>query len=234
MTQPTDYYAAPANRAEPGVLVLHAWWGLNDTIRAMCGRLAEAGFCAYAPDLYHGELADTVAGAEALAQALDGERARADIRQAVDWLGRGQETLDQQGQETFDQQGSGSGDPRPAGLAVIGFSLGAYFALELANADPERIRAVVVFYGTGPEDFAKSKAAFLGHFAENDPFEPPENLDHLASCLRQAGRPFTFHVYSGTGHWFCEPDRLDAFDRAAADLAWERTLAFLNENLPGS
>ena len=215
MTQPTDYYAAPANRLGPGVLVLHAWWGLNDTIRAVCGRLAAAGFRAYAPDLYHGQVADTVAGAEALAEALDGERARADIQQAVDWL-------------------SAPADPQPAGagLGVIGFSLGAFFALELANADPERIRAVVAYYGTGPEDFTRSKAAFLGHFAEHDPYEPPENLDHLAACLEKAGRPYSFHVYPGTGHWFCEPDRADAYHRAAADLAWERTLAFLNENLP--
>jgi len=212
MTQPTDYSAAPANGAGAGVLVLHAWWGLNATLRAVCDRLAGAGFRAYAPDLYHGELADTVAGAEALAQALDGDRASADIQQAVDWL-------------------SARCDPHSAGLGVIGYSLGAYFALDLANTDPERIRAVVAYYGTGPEDFTRSKAAFLGHFAEHDPYEPPESLDHLAACLEEAARPHTLHVYPGTGHWFSEPDRPDAYQPAAAELAWQRTLAFLQAHL---
>ena len=58
------------------------------------------------------------------------------------------------------------------GLAVIGFSLGAYFALDLSVADPEHIRSVVLFYGTGAGDFSRSKAAYLGHFAEKDEFEP--------------------------------------------------------------
>ena len=58
------YLAMPERGKGPGVLVLHAWWGLNDTIKAFCTRLAEAGFVAFAPDLYHGEVADTIAGAE--------------------------------------------------------------------------------------------------------------------------------------------------------------------------
>ena len=55
------------------VLVLHAWWGLNDALRAFCDRLAGAGFVAFAPDLYHGAVADTIEGAEALGGALDAE-----------------------------------------------------------------------------------------------------------------------------------------------------------------
>jgi carboxymethylenebutenolidase len=48
------YLALPERGEGPGVLVLHAWWGLNDTMRAVCTRLAEAGLVAFAPDLYHG------------------------------------------------------------------------------------------------------------------------------------------------------------------------------------
>ena len=50
-----------------------------------------------------------------------------------------------------------SGEPEKA-LAVIGFSLGAFFALNLSAIEPERIGKVIVFYGTGPADFTKSKA----------------------------------------------------------------------------
>ncbi len=208
--QPSGFLAVPPGGEGPGVLVLHAWWGLNGTIRAVCTRLAEAGFVAFAPDLYHGRSADRIEEAEALGKALDARHleAKAEIKDAV-------ELLNERAGETG------------RGLAVIGFSLGAYYALDLANAAPEHIRSVVVFYGTGADDFRNSRATFLGHFAENDQFEPRSNVDHLAESLRKAGRPVTIHVYSGTGHWFFEPDRVDAFDRAAADLAWERTVAFL-------
>jgi carboxymethylenebutenolidase len=112
---------------------------------------------------------------------------------------------------------------------VVGFSLGAYYALDLAADEPEHIRAVVLFYGTGEGDFGASQAAYQGHFAEDDPFEPRGNVDALESALKRAGRPVTFYHYPGMGHWFYEPDRTDAFNEAAADLAWVRTLAFLTE-----
>jgi carboxymethylenebutenolidase len=203
------YLALPERGEGPGVLVLHAWWGLNATIRATCSRLAGAGFVAFAPDLYHGKVADTIAGAEALANALDADhlRAKAEIADAARFLS---------------ERGGQAG-----GLAVIGFSLGAYYALDLAAAEPEHIRSVVLFYGTGGGDYSRSRAAFLGHFAENDAYEPQSGIDALEEALRRAGRPVTLHRYRGTGHWFFEPDRSDAYDAEAASLAWERTLAFL-------
>jgi carboxymethylenebutenolidase len=212
-SQPEGYLAAPSAGDGPSgaVLVLHAWWGLNDTIKGLCDRLAAAGFVAFAPDLYHGPVTDTIAGAEALSGALDADGARADVVAAIDYL--------------HERAG------RPAGgLAVIGFSLGAWFAMEASAADP-RVRAVVIFYGSAPLDFSASQAAYLIHFAENDPYEPREYLDETLANLASAGRPATLHEYPGTGHWFFEPDRADAYDAAAAELAWERTLAFLRESV---
>lgn len=206
--QPDGLLALPASGAGAGVLVLHPWWGLNATIRALCARLAAAGFVAFAPDLYHGQVAATIAGAEALAGALDAEVAQAEVAAAAAFL-RAQPAV-----------------TTPA-LAVIGFSLGAYFALELSVAAPELVRAVVIFYGTGPGDFSQAQARYLGHFADDDPYEPPDAVAALESDLRAAGRPVSFHHYAGTGHWFFEPDRTDAFEPGAAALAWARTLAFL-------
>lgn len=205
--QPEGFLAAPPGQGSP-VLVLHAWWGLNDTIRNLCTRLSESGFVAFAPDLYHGKITDTIAGAEALSQALDADRARADIGAAVKFLG----------------ERAGEAD---RGIAVVAFSLGAYFALELSVTDRERVRSVVIFYGTRPGDYSGSKAAFLGHFAENDEFEPQSEVDAMAAAIRAAGCEATFYSYPRTGHWFFEPDREDAFDATAASLAWERTLDFL-------
>lgn len=211
--QPEGYLAEPATGTGPGVLVLHAWWGLNETMKAICRQLAESGFTAFAPDLYHGKVADNVSDAEALGSALDGNhlQAEAEIVQAVNYLSER------------------AGQPED-GLAVIGFSLGAYYALNLAASEPEHIRCVVLFYGTGPADFSRSKAAYLGHFAENDEFEPRSNVDELEASLKQAGCLVTFYHYSDTGHWFFEPDRPQAYNQAAADLAWERTLAFLQRS----
>ena len=208
--QPLGFLAVPPAANGQDVLVLHAWWGLNDTIKAFCTRLAQSGFVAFAPDLYHGKVADNIADAETLGKALDAHflQARAEIADAVLFLN-----------ERAGQTGNG--------LAVIGFSLGVYYALDLAAADPEHIRSVVIFYGTGDGDYSSSKAAYLGHFAEKDQFEPQSNVDNLEAALRRAGRPVTFYRYSDTGHWFFEPDRLQAYNPAAASLAWDRTLAFL-------
>jgi carboxymethylenebutenolidase len=182
-------------------------------MKAFCTRLSESGFMAFAPDLYHGKVADNIADAEALGKALDTNhlQAKAEIADATRFLN-----------ERVGQAGRG--------LAVIGFSLGTYYALDLAAADPERIGSVVLFYGTGGGDFSNARAAYLGHFAEQDEFEPQSNVDHLEESLRRAGRPVTFYRYGGTGHWFFEPDRSQAYNQAAASLAWDRTLAFLKRS----
>jgi len=203
---PNGYLASPPNGKGPGVLVLHAWWGLNETIKSFCARLAAAGFTALAPDLYHGSLAVTIPEAEVLSSALNIVQARREVAAAAEWLRANQE--------------------QP--IAVLGFSLGAYYALDLSIISPELIGDVVVYYGTGPEDFTGSQASYLGHFAERDPYEPWSNVAAMKKAVQQAGRPCTIHRYPGTGHWFCEPDRADAYNASAAELAWQRTLEFLS------
>ena len=86
--QPEGYLAIPATGQGNPVLVLHAWWGLNDTIKAFCTRLAEAGFVAFAPDLYHGAVADTITDAETLGRSLDANhlQAKAEIVAATRFL----------------------------------------------------------------------------------------------------------------------------------------------------
>lgn len=210
-SQTPGFLASPPSGKGQGVLVLHAWWGLNDTIKDFCTRLSGEGFTAFAPDLYHGKLATTIPEAEALRDALDWKASIPEISAAAEFLQRQ------------------CGEPEK-GLVDIGFSLGAFFALNLSTTDPERINKVVLFYGTGPADFAKSRAAYHGHFAGNDPFEPDSEVTDLEESLRAAGRPVTFFQYPGTGHWFFEPDRVDAYNPEATKLAWERTMVFLEES----
>lgn len=212
VNQPKGYLADPSGGDGRPVLVLHAWWGLNDTIKTTCDRLAESGFTAFTPDLYGGQVTNTIEGAETLAGALfdDLGPPRAIVAEAATYLS--------------DLAGETAGD-----IAVLGFSLGAFFALDLSVNAPELVSRVVVYYGTGPEDFSTSQAAYLGHFAEFDEFEPQSQVKSVKEALETAGRPVTFHFYPGTGHWFAEPDRPEAYNERASDLAWERTLRFLQE-----
>ena len=206
--QPEGYLAAPASGEGAGVLVLHAWWGLNDTIKGVCDRLAEQGFVAFAPDLYHGKVAKTIPEAEAQSGALESnyQQVKVEVAEAAHFLS--------------ERVGGGA-------ISVVAFSMGVYYALSLSIRDPEIVRRVVTFYGSADGDYSPSKSAYLCHFAENDPYEPLSNVEHMADVLKAAGRPAEIYTYPGTGHWFFEPDRMDAYNPAAASLAWERTLAFL-------
>jgi carboxymethylenebutenolidase len=218
-TPTTGYLAAPDTAGGPGVVVLHAWWGLTEPFRQVCDRLAQAGFVALAPDLYRGKTAATVEEAEALATALDGEseRVRSDITGALRYLR---------------QHGASSPADGRGAFGFVAFSLGGAYALDTSVELPDEIAAVVVFYATYTGlDFSRAKAAYLGHFAENDPYEPAESVTQLEQELKAAGRSVTFYTYPGTTHWFFEANRPDAFNAEAAALAWQRTVAFLNAEL---
>ena len=206
-------YACYPAAGGPGVIVLHAWWGLTPFFKRLCQRLAEAGFAVIAPDLYNGVTADTI---EAAQQALNAS--------SFDYM---QQAL--QGVVAQIRRLPGVGTD---GLGVIGFSLGAAMSLVLTTAlDPQAIAAVVLFYGSETVDFSRTKAAFLGHFAEQDPWEPLENVRSMEAELHASDLKTAFYLYPGVGHWFFEDNRPDAYQPEAAQLAWERTLAFLNDEL---
>jgi carboxymethylenebutenolidase len=207
------YLSVPSVGNGAGVLVLHPWWGLNDFIRSFCDRLAQEGYMVFAPDMFSGKIARTIEEAEALiGQSSEEKVVPGLLFSAVDTLTKHPGVNQKE-------------------LGVVGFSFGGYWALWLAAKKPELFRAVTIFYSSGEGDFRQSKAAFQGHFAETDQYEPEEGIKELEKNLKGAKRPTTFYTYPGTGHWFFEKDRTDAYDAQAAQLAWERTTAFLHENL---
>lgn len=211
------YLAAPGAGKGPGVLVLHAWWGLTHFITELCDRLAAEGFVAFAPDLFAGQTAQTIDQAEQLVGTEDYEATKTIIENAVDFL---------------HQHLAVHGDQ----IGIIGFSYGAAYALLAAtHLRPAEIGATVVIYGNHPgldrDDYAIAESAFLGHFAEDDPYEKPEDARKTLAEMHAAGREATLHFYSGTGHWFFEADRPDAYHPEAAQLVWERTLTFLQRRL---
>jgi carboxymethylenebutenolidase len=212
------YLAEPPHGSGPGVLVLHAWWGLTEPFQQVCDQLAQAGFVALAPDLYHGKTTASVEEAEALVEALnqDEERVRGDIAGSVQVL--------RQHEATHLSDGRGK-------LAIIGFSLGGAYALDTSVRMSEEIAAVVTFYASYPGlDYSGTNAAYLCHFAEDDPFEPAESVAEMEQELQAAGRQVTFYMYPGTKHWFFEENRPE-YDAEAARAAWERTIEFLHEQL---
>ena len=214
----SGYLAVPEQGIGPGVLVLHAWWGLTGVFTQVCDRLAEAGFVALAPDLYRGKTTASVEEAQALVEALDQdvERVRDDIAGAVQVL--------RQHNATNLTGGRGK-------LAIVGFSLGGAYALDTSVTMAQEIAAVVTFYAsyTGL-DYSKASAAYLCHFAQDDPFELAESVAEMERELQAAGRPVTVYIYPGTKHWFFEENRPE-YNAEAARLALQRTIEFLHQRL---
>lgn len=208
----TGYAVVPEAGSGPGVVVLHSWWGLTPFFTSVCDRLADAGFVALAPDLHGGEVADTPDEAEALLASTDPNRTANLVVASLSAL-RGMPAT-------------------PAGrVGILGFSMGASWGLWAATRFPDDVAAVSAFYGTQDIDFAPARAAFQGHFAEIDEFTSDDDVTYLEAQLRLNGQHTEFHHYPGTSHWFAESDRAAAYSEAAADLAWERTLAFLHHQL---
>ncbi len=209
------YVVAPDAGHGPGVLVLHAWWGLTPFFRTVCDRLADAGFVALAPDLHgDGRTADTPDEAEALLASVDVNRTAHLVVSSISSL-RAMPVTD------------------PGRIGIVGYSMGASWGMWAATRFPDDVAAVSAFYGCQDLDFSPSRATFQVHVAEHDEFDSPDDMAYLEAQLGLAGRPTEFHHYPGTGHWFAEPDRPAAHVPGAADLAWDRTIDFLHRTLDG-
>lgn len=201
-------YLATQQNAGPGVLVLHAWWGLKPFFKEVCDHLAAQGFTALAPDLYQGRIANTIDEAKALLDQRDSEFMAEIVKAAKEYLA--------------------SLNPGKQ-VGAVGFSMGAAWSLVVAENNPD-VSAAVLFYGAGEADFSKVNAKILGHFAEVDEWEPLEYVQEMETGMKTAGLDVTLHVYPKAGHWFVENDRPE-YDSASALLAWSRTFEFLRKNL---
>ena len=203
------YLAIPDQSSAPGVLVLHAWWGLNPFFMEFCDRLASEGFVAFVPDLNEGRIATTTDEAKQIMSELSNERKNAVAEASVDFM-RGRPEI------------------RKEPLSLIGFSMGAAWSLVLASEHPEDIGKVVLFYGVEGIDFKKIKADVMGHYSDTDEFEPIEGIRAMEADMRSAGLNPNIHIYPNMSHWFFEDDRPE-FDPQAAEVAWKRTVEFLRK-----
>ena len=117
---------------------------------------------------------------------------------------------------------------RPDGpVAVVGFSMGASWALWAATRQPDSIHAVVAYYGTQHIDFAELRAPVLGHFGDADHLVTEDELVEMHAHLLLLERDVEVHRYPDAGHFFAERDVVESYDAPSAELAWARTVEFL-------
>jgi carboxymethylenebutenolidase len=215
----SGYLVTPASGSGPGVLVIQEWWGLDSGIKEMADRLGAAGFVALAPDLYHGKLAahDEMDKASHLMQSLPPDRAGRDMSGAVDYLAH---------------HSSVTG----TGIGVVGFCMGGMLSFIIAANRPDKVKAVVPFYGfpqgLAEPDWSTLTASISGHMAEHDDFFPPEAARALEAKLRTMGKDVTLTVHPGTGHAFMGPhNALGTFNAALAATVWPEVVSFLRKTL---
>jgi carboxymethylenebutenolidase len=204
------HLSLPPDGSGPGLLVLHAWWGLNPFFMQLCDRLAEQGYLVLAPDLHDGQVAATREEAQALVNASDEQRVGDIAMAARDFL-RAHAAV------------------RGERIGVTGFSFGAAWAMVVAAQDPDQVGATVLFYGTYPIDFSAVTSKVLGHFSPEDEWEPYDQVQAWERDLKAAGVDVTFHFLSG--HQALVRRRGPARVRRRGRRAWERTYVFLRADL---
>ena len=206
------YLATPkAEGKYPGVLVIHENRGLNPHIKDIARRLAAEGFAALAPD-YLTKLGGT---------PDDADKAR-------DMIG----TLTPEDILATSKAGLAAAIANAASngkSGAVGFCWGGGAVNNLAVNDAT-LSAGVAYYGQQPAaaDVAKIKAPLLLHYAGLD-----ERIDAgipaFEEALKAGGKTYEIHMYDGVNHAFNNDTNAARYDKAAADLAWGRTIAFLRK-----
>jgi carboxymethylenebutenolidase len=209
------YLAVPPGGTGIPLVVIQEWWGLVPHIEDVCDRFADEGFVALAPDLYHGKTTTEPDEAGKLMMAMNIDQAAKDMSGAVDKVAEV------------------AGRDR---VGVTGFCMGGGLALVLATRRPDRVKAVVPWYGLIPwpnaqPDWSKLDAKVLGHFAELDGFFSPDKVAELQSTLDGLGKDAQLIVHPGVDHAFFNDTRPEVHDPATSAAAWGQTVAFLKANL---
>jgi len=210
------HFVFPADMVEPlpAVIIIHEWWGLNDNVKAMSDRLAAEGYIVLAVDLYGGEIASTPSEArQKMISVVENQQlAAANIRQAYEFV----DTI--------------AGAPK---VGSLGWCFGGGWSLNTAMLFPNDLDAAVIFYGqvTADEDELRPLSTpILGLFGEADDGIPVSSVREFEATLGRLRKDFEIHIYPGAEHAFANPTG-DAYDRDAAEDAWQKTIAFLSRTL---
>lgn len=208
------FLASPAKRGvgKPAILMVHEWWGLNDNIKAVAKRYAGEGYTVLAVDLF-GTVATTPDVAMKLYQAAmqnvpTGEK---NLYDAIAFLKK---------------QGATS-------IGSVGYCFGGHWSLRTGLVGGKDIKAVVIYYGapiTDVSQLARISAPVLGLYGGKDTGIPIDSVRAMETKLRSAGRAVAINVYPDANHAFANPTG-QAYNKAAAEDAWAKSLVFFKTNL---
>lgn len=209
---------SPATQ-KPAVIVLQEAWGVNAHIESILLRLADAGYLAVAPHLYHrgsqSFFTDFPSAKNSL-MALNSEGIGHDVRVAVAYC---------------KSEGAGK-------VGSLGFCMGGTVSLWCAAVP--LVDAAVTYYGgavaesrwsgiaAGTELAAQLKVPWLGHYGDLDTGIPPESVEQLRGATSEFARVYR---YADAGHAFNNDTAGDHYNPDAATLAWSRTMEFFGETL---
>ncbi len=218
---PINAHMAPGYLAQPdddqphaGLVVIQEWWGLVPHIKDVAERFAHQGFTALAPDLYHGQAAAEPDEARKLAMALDANRAVQEIAAAARYLKK-------------------AATVEPKKIGVVGWCLGGGLSLSTAAYHGDLIGAAVAFYGRPltAGDTAKLGVPVMGLYAEHDHGIPVAAVRAFEDELEKHNVPHEVHLYPETQHAFFNDTRPLIYNAAAAQDAWQKTLAWFRTHL---
>jgi carboxymethylenebutenolidase len=205
------YLARPADAGGklPAVLVIHENRGLNPHIEDVTRRVAVEGFVALAPDFLspQGGTPENEDQAREMISQLDPAQTAQNAVAAVAFL---------KGHEASTGK-----------VGAVGFCWGGGVANQVAVHSPD-VAAAVPYYGRQPAsaDVGRIKAAMLLQYAGIDE-RINAGIPDYEKALEAAGVDYTIHVYEGANHAFNNDTNAARYDKAAADLAWSRTIEFL-------
>jgi carboxymethylenebutenolidase len=217
------FCAVPEGGAGPGVLLFQEIFGVNDNMRGLARRMADAGYLTLVPDMFwriepgferrdESGMADGIA----MVQQLDFDLAAKDMSSALAHL--------------LGMEGC------TGKVGAVGFCLGgtlAYTCAATARADGRGVDAAVPYYGSRIDEMLdwtdRIECPLMFHYGDRDPYIPASQVAAVEAAF--AGRPNTIVHHYDAGHAFSNWDAPSMFNQPAADLAWQRTLDFLDQYL---
>jgi carboxymethylenebutenolidase len=211
-----DHLAKPeGNGSWPAVIVIQEWWGLDAQTKSIADRLGSIGYLAFAPDLYHGELAqlgDRETASKLVQKYAPG--APEDLKSLFDTL-----------KNRPDCTGK---------VGSVGFCFGGRMSLALGIARP--LDAVCTFYGGGMQTIFEQlrqhlKSPVLGLFGDADVSIPVGTIEEFDKLLNEIGVEHEVIVYPNSGHAFFRDSDPMVYKPEASKDAWERVTKFFEKYL---
>ncbi len=210
------HFVFPSDMVEPlpAIIVIHEWWGLNDTVRETADKIAAHGYIVLAIDLFQGHTAnDAPAARQLMIDVVERpEPAEENIRQAYDFLT------------------NTAGAPA---VAVLGWGFGGQWALKAAMLLPAELDAAVIYYGqivTDEEQLRPISAPILAFFGGEDRGISLADVQAFEISLERLRKVYEINVYDNATHSFANSTHRN-YRPGLADRAWETMLEFLQRHL---